>query len=89
MRHAIELLDQQQLVRIDGEDIFPIIDVLDSVQLFYKYSIKVIGKNILHCVKSVLIRSYSSPYFPAFGLNTDQNNSEYGHSLRSVNNWFI
>ena len=36
-----------------------------------------------HCVKSVRIRSYSSPYFPAFGLNTDQNNSEYGHFLHS------
>ena len=24
----------------------------------------------LHCVKSVRIRSYSGPYFPAFGLNT-------------------
>ena len=52
-----------------------------------------------HCVKSVLIRSYYGPHFPAFGLNTeirsmspysvqmrenvDQNNSEYGHFLRS------
>ena len=25
---------------------------------------------ILHCVKSVRIRSYSGPIFPAFGLNT-------------------
>ena len=24
----------------------------------------------IHCVKSVLIRSFSGPYFPAFGLNT-------------------
>ena len=58
--------------------------------------------NFNHCVKSVHIRSYSGPYFPAFGLNmdrysvlrispysvrmrenTDQNNSEYGHFLRS------
>ena len=35
-----------------------------------------------NCVKSVRIRNYSGPYFPAFGMNTDQNNSEYGH-LRS------
>ena len=53
-------------------------------------------------MKSVRIRSYSVPYFPTFGLNTerhiirispysvrmrekkDQNNSEYGHFLRSV-----
>ena len=44
-----------------------------------------------HCVKSIRIRSYLAPNFPAFGLNTeryapysDQNNSEYRHFLRSV-----
>ena len=31
------------------------------------------------CVKSACIWSYSGPHFPAFGLNTDQKNSEYGH----------
>ena len=31
----------------------------------------------VHCVKNVLIRSYSGPYFPAFGLNTER----YGVSL--------
>ena len=45
------------------------------------------------CAKSVRIRSYSGPCFPAFGLNTeryevicgkkDRNNSEYGHVFRS------
>ena len=43
----------------------------------------------LRCVKNVRIRSYSGPHFPAFGLNTeqntDQNNSEYGHVLHSLN----
>ena len=29
------------------------------------------------------IRIYSGPYFPAFGLNADQNNREYGHFSRS------
>ena len=28
-------------------------------------------KSKKHCVKSVRIRSFSSPYFPAFGLNTE------------------
>ena len=28
-----------------------------------------------HCVKSIRIRSFSGMYFPAFGLNTDQKNS--------------
>ena len=32
----------------------------------------------LHCVKSVPIRSYSGPHFPAFGLNTER----YEVSLR-------
>ena len=35
------------------------------------------------CVKSVRIWSYSGLCFPVFGLNTDQNISEYGHSLLS------
>ena len=35
-----------------------------------------------HCEKSVRIWSYSGPYFPAFGLNMDQDNAEYEHFLR-------
>ena len=31
-----------------------------------------------HCMKSVRIQSFSDPYFPAFGLNTEK----YGVSLR-------
>ena len=42
------------------------------------------SENVLYCVKSVRIRSYSGPHFPAFGLN----NSEYGHFLRSVSLYF-
>ena len=45
----------------------------------------------LHCVKSVHIRSYSGPYFPAFEMNSakmrenvDQNNPKYGHFSLSV-----
>ena len=26
---------------------------------------------VIHCVKSVRIRSYSGPHFPAFGMNTE------------------
>ena len=44
--------------------------------------------SVQHCVKSVRIWSYSAPYFPAFGLNADQNTSEYGHFLRSTNKSF-
>ena len=36
---------------------------------------------ILHCVKCVRIRSFSCPYFPAFGLNMERNS---GHFSRSV-----
>ena len=35
-------------------------------------------------MKSVLIRNFPRPYFPAFGLNTDQKNSKYGHLSRST-----
>ena len=38
-----------------------------------------------HCVKSVRISSFSVPYFPTFGLNKDQKNSEYGHFSHSAN----
>ena len=37
-----------------------------------------------HCVKIVRIRCFFGPHFPAFGLNTDQKNSEYGHFSRST-----
>ena len=40
-------------------------------------------KQKCHCVKSVRIWNYFGPYFPAFGLNTGQNNSEYEHILRN------
>ena len=42
----------------------------------------IIDKSI-DCVKHVLIWSFPGPYFPAFGLNKDQRNSEYGHFSRS------
>ena len=46
----------------------------------YHISIILLLKNNLatHCVKSVRIRSYSGPYFPASGLNTER----FGVSLR-------
>ena len=37
-------------------------------------------------VKHIRIRSYFGPYFPEFGLNTDQNNSEYEHFSGSATN---
>ena len=59
----------------------PILNKNSSFNLFLSRiaSITIISlyKNI-HCVKSVRIRSYSGPYFPAFGLNTER----YSVSLR-------
>ena len=47
-------------------------------------------------MKSVRIRSYSGPHFPAFGLKTeryfvlaDKYNPEYGHFLRSELHTFL
>ena len=36
-----------------------------------KLEVKTSRVSNLHCVKSVRIQSYSGPYFPAFGLNTE------------------
>ena len=36
-----------------------------------------------HCVKSVCIQSFSSPYSARMRENTDQKNFEYGHLLQS------
>ena len=38
----------------------------------------IIEAKISHCLKSVRIRSFSGPYFPAFGLNMER----YSVSLR-------
>ena len=35
-------------------------------------------------MKSVRVRSYSGPYSVQMWVNTDQNNSKYGHFLHSV-----
>ena len=51
--------DKQLTVRIH-------IDLVEIINAIHKL------KNLnLHCLKSVRIRSYSGPYFPAFGLNTE------------------
>ena len=42
------------------------------------YKILDINLDVSHCVKSVRIRSFSGPYFPTFGLNTER----YSESLR-------
>ena len=36
-----------------------------------------------HSIKSRRIRSFPGQYFPTFGLNRDQKNSEYEHFSRS------
>ena len=39
-----------------------------------------------HCMKSVRIRSFSGPHFPAFGLNTETN--IYSVNLRIYFEWW-
>ena len=41
-------------------------------------------KDLMTAWKVSVFGSYSGPYFPTFGLNMDQNNSEYRHLLGSV-----
>ena len=39
----------------------------------------------MHCIKSVHIWSYSGPYFPAFGLNTERYGVSYDeNTLKSL-----
>ena len=54
----------------------------ETLELFSQIYITNLAAS-MHCFKTVRIRSYSDPYFLAFELNTDQHNSEYGHSLSS------
>ena len=43
---------------------------LTSIFLFFIFTLTVFI--VSHCVKSVQMRSFSGPYFPAFGLNTEK-----------------
>ena len=59
--------------------IFPLNVIIDSWMDFLKKQ-ETIGDN--HYVKRVHIRSFSGPYFPAFGLNTER---YYYHSIFGQN----
>ena len=65
----------------------PHLHEIKSIFISFKcLSIKLVKPTFLegeHCVKGVRIRNFSGSYFPAFGLTTDQKNSEYGHFARS------
>ena len=68
--------------------ITPNMDIFHAVTVSYynqlKYHQMFLSVKSELGLKTVHIRSYSGPYFSAFGLNADQNNSEYGHFLHSV-----
>ena len=53
---------------------------------FVQWESWILFLNCRYCVKSIQIRSISNPYFPVFGLNTDQKNSVFGQFLRSTYN---
>ena len=55
--------------------LFPLTDLIN---LWQANVVSLYLWEILHCVKSVRIRSHSGSYFPAFGLNTES----YSVSLR-------
>ena len=61
--------------------------ILQNILLCFGFAFfqsQIPAKNyIWYCVKSVRIRSYSGPYFPAFGLNTER----YSVSLRTQSEW--
>ena len=51
-----------------------------SLSLFWTFSVSLVSPlpENDHCVKSVRIRSFSGPYFPVFGLNTQLIRSKCG-----------
>ena len=80
---------------VNFRDQLKLFDFPNSKDYSFGYNLQFEGIQIKHflCVKSVRIRSYSGPHFPAFGLNislysvqiqenADQNKSEYGHFSR-------
>ena len=56
--------------------------VLALAWLYIENNIQMLSLQ-LHCVKSVSTRSFSAPYFPAFGLNADR----YSVSLGIESEW--
>ena len=72
MKNYMTLLLRYFSIRFLCKEIYSEVFTFPYLQQLYQWLDK-------HCMKSVRIRSYSGPYFSAFGLNTDKNNSEYGH----------
>ena len=68
---------------IDTSRLIWTVDQLTGTNMMGTLALDVLNRQ-LHCVKSVRIRSYSDPYSVRMRENTDHNNSEYGHFLRSV-----
>ena len=72
----------EEIIIVHADEFDKVLSI-DSTNInFSKVSSKVTRT---HCVKSVRIRSFPGRYFPTFGLNTDQKNSEYEHFSRSNN----
>ena len=67
--HFVSKFDCQQTLIYSGQLIF--IRIVEATEEMVNFCLN-------HCVKCVCIRSFSGPYFPAFGLNT----ARYGVSLR-------
>ena len=110
LQHLTRNTNTSQKMKFSIKDSFifcavQITEKLEWVKISLYYLINLQGRlffsekisRVEHCMKSGHIRTYSGPYFPSFGLNTErygvslpirmrenthQNNSEYGHFLR-------
>ena len=74
-----------EIIELDKKHPVSFINVFNEIINIDKKVLLVIRerKRGINCVKSVHNRRFSGPYFPAFGLNTNQKISEYGHFSRS------
>ena len=61
-------------------------DKVSLIRSFYYFFCK---RDNIHCVKSVRIRSYSGPHFPAFGLNTEKYSVNVSVFSSNAGKWLL
>ena len=83
VKNAFSQSKIKQTIAKEIFSVFPSFSIfLTSISWSFKNLLLIKAKfiNLIHCVESVRIQSYSGLYFSAFGPN----NSEYGHFSRNV-----
>ena len=80
--HGIKLNKTWEKVAIE----LCLFEISDMADMPYSFDSNL---TVSHCVKSVRVRSYSGPYFPAFGMNTDRHSVSLRIQSKCGNIWTI